>query len=73
MLTAREAESVETEVLNLGADDYLRKPFSYAVLVARCRALAGGRPPAGRPRSWSATWCSTPAGGRSASARPRSS
>jgi two-component system OmpR family response regulator len=39
VLTAREAESDETDVLNMGADDYLRKPFSYAVLLARCRAL----------------------------------
>jgi two-component system, OmpR family, response regulator len=39
VLTAREGESDETDVLNLGADDYLRKPFSYNVLVARCRAL----------------------------------
>src|SRR5262245_51512911 len=39
VLTAREGESDETDVLNLGADDYLRKPFSYPVLVARCRAL----------------------------------
>ena len=39
VLTARDGESDESDVLNLGADDYLRKPFSYSVLVARCRAL----------------------------------
>ena len=39
VLTARDGESDETELLNLGADDYLRKPFSLDVLVARCRAL----------------------------------
>jgi two-component system OmpR family response regulator len=39
VLTARDDVSDETDVLNLGADDYLRKPFSYSVLVARCRAL----------------------------------
>jgi two-component system, OmpR family, response regulator len=39
VLTAREGTSDETDVLNLGADDYLRKPFSLDVLVARCRAL----------------------------------
>jgi DNA-binding response OmpR family regulator len=39
VLTARDGESVETDLLNIGADDYLRKPFSYSVLVARCRAL----------------------------------
>lgn len=39
VLTAKDGESDETEALNHGADDYLRKPFSYPVLVARCRAL----------------------------------
>jgi two-component system, OmpR family, response regulator len=39
VLTAREGETDETDVLNMGADDYLRKPFSFDVLVARCRAL----------------------------------
>ena len=39
ILTARDGVSDETDVLNLGADDYLRKPFSYSVLVARVRAL----------------------------------
>ncbi len=48
VLTAREGDSDESDVLNLGADDYLRKPFSYSVLVARCRALLR-RPPAGDP------------------------
>jgi DNA-binding response OmpR family regulator len=49
VLTAREGESDETDVLNLGADDYLRKPFSYDVLVARCRALVR-RASAGGPQ-----------------------
>lgn len=39
VLTAMDRESDETDALNLGADDYLRKPFSFDVLVARCRAL----------------------------------
>jgi two-component system, OmpR family, response regulator len=39
VLTAVDGESDETTALNLGADDYLRKPFSYPVLVARVRAL----------------------------------
>jgi two-component system, OmpR family, response regulator len=39
VLTAVEGEADETSALNLGADDYLRKPFSYPVLVARVRAL----------------------------------
>ncbi len=48
VLTAKDRESDETDCLNLGADDYLRKPFSFAVLVARCRALAR-RGPAAMP------------------------
>jgi two-component system, OmpR family, response regulator len=45
MLTAKEGEWDEVEALDTGADDYLTKPFSHAVLVARLRALLrrGGR------------------------------
>jgi two-component system OmpR family response regulator len=39
MLTARQNESDEARALNLGADDFLSKSFSYPVLVARLRAL----------------------------------
>ena len=39
MLTARDGERDEVEALDTGADDYLTKPFSHAVLVARLRAL----------------------------------
>jgi two-component system OmpR family response regulator len=39
MLTARHGEEYEARALNLGADDFLAKPFSYTVLVARLRAL----------------------------------
>ena len=39
MLTAKEGEYDEADALDLGADDYLRKPFSYPVLVARLHAL----------------------------------
>ena len=39
MLTAKTAESDEVEALDTGADDFLAKPFSYSVLVARLRAL----------------------------------
>ena len=39
ILTAREAETDQVQALDTGADDYLTKPFSYAVLVARLRAL----------------------------------
>jgi two-component system, OmpR family, response regulator len=39
MLTAKEGELDEAEALDSGADDYITKPFSYVVLVARLRAL----------------------------------
>jgi DNA-binding response OmpR family regulator len=39
MLTAKEGEYDEAEALDTGADDYLRKPFSLVVLLARIRAL----------------------------------
>jgi two-component system OmpR family response regulator len=39
MLTAKDGELDEAEALDTGADDFLTKPFSYTVLVARIRAL----------------------------------
>ena len=39
MLTAKVGDHHEVESLDSGADDYLAKPFSYAVLLARLRAL----------------------------------
>ena len=44
MLTAKEGEHDEAEALDLGADDYLRKPFSWVVLVARLNALLRRQP-----------------------------
>src|SRR5690349_1537792 len=48
MLTAKDGEYDEADAFDLGADDYLVKPFSFVVLVARLRSLgrrgAGGRP-----------------------------
>jgi two-component system OmpR family response regulator len=46
ILTAKEGEWDQVEALDTGADDYLTKPFSTAVLVARLRALLrrGARP-----------------------------
>lgn len=45
MLTAKDGVYDEAEALDTGADDYLAKPFSYVVLLARLRALVrrGGR------------------------------
>ena len=39
MLTAKQGEHDEAEGLDTGADDFLRKPFSFVVLVARLHAL----------------------------------
>ena len=39
MLTARDAERDIVEGLDTGADDYLAKPFSFDILLARIRAL----------------------------------
>src|SRR5258707_7640918 len=51
MLTARTEESDKLVGLELGADDYMTKPFSPKELVARVRAVLrraeGMRPPAG--------------------------
>jgi two-component system, OmpR family, response regulator len=39
MLTAKDGEFDETDAFELGADDYMTKPFSFRVLMARLRAL----------------------------------
>lgn len=48
MLTAKTGEYDEAEALDTGADDFLSKPFSFVVLLARLRALtrrgSGERP-----------------------------
>ena len=61
VLTAKDGDLDEAEALDTGADDYLTKPFSFPVLVARIRALL--RRTTGRnPRRWrSVTSGSTPA------------
>src|SRR4051795_9129873 len=61
MLTAKDAEIDKVVGLELGADDYVTKPYSARELVARIRAVlrrrgeAGPRPPQSRPPpgSWS--------------------
>jgi len=47
MLTAKSGEWDVAEGLDLGADDYLTKPFSMVVLLARVRARTRGRAGAG--------------------------
>lgn len=39
VLTAKEGDLDEAEALDTGADDYLRKPFSLVVLLARLRLM----------------------------------
>jgi DNA-binding response OmpR family regulator len=48
MLTAKDGEYDEADGLDYGADDYLTKPFSFVVLLARLRALLR-REPTRRP------------------------
>jgi two-component system, OmpR family, response regulator len=43
VLTAKQGEFDQTEVLDSGADDFLSKPFSFPVLIAHLRALARRR------------------------------
>jgi len=39
MLTAKDGDYDQADAFDLGADDYLTKPFSFVVLIARLRAL----------------------------------
>ncbi|QNN52678.1 response regulator transcription factor [Nocardioides mesophilus] len=48
MLSAKDGEHDQADGLDCGADDYLTKPFSYVVLLARLRALLR-RAPYARP------------------------
>lgn len=49
VLTAKDGDWDQAEALDTGADDYLAKPFSYMVLVARLRALARRSPATAPP------------------------
>ena len=73
MLTAKDGEYDEADAFDLGADDYLVKPFSFVVLLARLRNLlrrarrrAAQRPAGRRPCGW------TPPGTACTAATPRS-
>jgi DNA-binding response OmpR family regulator len=52
MLTAKKGEYDQAEALDMGADDYLAKPFSFVVLLARLRALLR-RTPRSEPVAYS--------------------
>ena len=43
VLSAREREAEKIEALDLGADDYVNKPFQVGELMARMRTAASGR------------------------------
>ena len=71
MLTAKDGEYDQTDAFDLGADDYLTKPFSFIVLVARLRALVRRVAPQ-RPAVLDrgvAVAGSVPPGGRAATTR----
>ncbi|MEV6768692.1 response regulator transcription factor [Nocardia sp. NPDC051030] len=49
MLTAKDGDHEEVDALDMGADDYLTKPFSFIVLIARLRALLRRNAPQQHP------------------------
>ena len=67
MLSAKDGEHDQADGLDCGADDYLTKPFSYVVLLARLRALLRRAPSRGRPYSPPGTsaWTRPPGGSAS--------
>ena len=73
ILTAKDGEWDEAEALDTGADDFLSKPFSFVVLLARLRALfrRGAPPRPGGARGRAAPTRPGDAQGR-ATATPRS-
>ena len=82
MLTARDGEVDKVVGLELGADDYVTKPFSLRELTARIRAIfrraeqAGGRDRRPRRRSWTSAasrWTSPATGSCATASRSRSS
>ena len=74
MLTARDAIEDRVAGLDGGADDYLTKPFAFAELLARLRALGTPRRGGAAPRASRSARCgSTRLARRSGAARRRSS
>ena len=72
MLTAKDGEYDEADAFDLGADDYLVKPFSFVVLLARLRNLLR-RAGDARPTVLQVGTCGwTPPGTACTAATPRS-
>ena len=72
MLTAKDGEYDEADAFDLGADDYLVKPFSFVVLLARLRNLLR-RAGDARPSVLQVGTCGwTPPGTACTAATPRS-
>ncbi len=72
MLTARGEVTDRVHGLNLGADDYLAKPFELSELEARVKALLRRSVAAGEASSAAVRWCMTWMRGVSASRGSRS-
>ena len=73
-LTARDAVEDRVKGLELGADDYLVKPFAFSELLARVRSFLRQPDPSARTSAWPSsklTWFATGPSGRAA-ARPDS-
>ncbi len=64
MLTAKTGERDQMQGLDLGADDYLTKPFSFPVLLARIRALLRRAPADRSPVLTAGDFSLDPAGHR---------
>ncbi|MEI9889251.1 MAG: response regulator [Caulobacteraceae bacterium] len=61
VLSARDIEQEKIAALDLGADDFVNKPFAVGEFLARLRATCAGASGASRPAPGSrrATWRST--------------
>ena len=52
VLSARHQQAAKVEALDVGADDFVTKPFGMDELLARIGPCFGGRPPKKRPPRW---------------------